>query len=136
MCDGIRQVKWNTNICFLFLYLAHFSHRSAINSDCVLIQFMAKPVEVFYVGIRLDKCMYQTFIPIRLLIFNYILVSRFPKTQEAISTFFSSENYLGRTLHLCIPEFSMSNEKKKDKIKLKMSLKRLQEMIYTYFYSA
>lgn len=81
--------------------------------------------------------MYQTFIPIRLLIFNYILVSWFPKIQKAISTFFSSENYLGRTLHLGIPEFSMSNEKKKkDKIKLKMSLKRLQEMIYTYFYSA
>lgn len=76
--------------------------------------------------------MYQTVIPIPLLIFNYIFFSVSQNIGSYFNFFFPSENHLGRTLHFSIPESSMSNGGKK----LKMSLKRLQEMIYTYFYSA
>lgn len=98
---------------FPVIYLPHFSHRSTINSDRGLNQFLSKPVEVFYIGLRLGNCMYQTVIPIPLLIFNYIFFSVSQNIGSYFNFFFPSENHLGRTLHFSIPESSMSNGRKK-----------------------
>lgn len=88
-----------------------------------------------FIDIRLDNCMNQktsTFIAIPVLLFSF--PSQSPKMQGIYLNsffFFPSESHLGRTLHFGIPEFSMSNRKN-----LKISLKRFQECICTYFHFA